>query len=40
MVLSKIDRNKDPKTRKPRKVIRKYRIKNVIDIASIIKELK
>ena len=29
-ILSKIERNKDPKTRKARKVLRKYKITNVI----------
>ena len=40
LVLSEIERNKDPKTRKARKVIRKYKITNVIDIPSIKEELK
>ena len=31
-ILSEIERNKDPKTRKARKVIRKYKIANVVDI--------
>ena len=35
-----IERNKDPKTRKARKVIRKYKITNVIDVPSIKQELK
>ena len=39
-ILSEIERNKDPKTRKARKVIRKYKITNVIDIPSIKEELK
>ena len=39
-ILSEIERNKDPKTRKARKVIRKYKILNVIDIPSIKEELK
>ena len=39
-ILSKIERNKDPKTRKARNVIRKYKITNVIDIPSIKEELK
>ena len=39
-ILSEIERNKDPKTRKARKVIRKYKITKVIDIPSIKKELK
>ena len=29
-ILSEIERNKDPKTRKPRNVTRKYKITNVI----------
>ena len=39
-VLSEIERNKDPKTRKARNVIRKYKITNVINILSIKEELK
>ena len=39
-IVSEIERNKDPKTRKARKVIRKYKITNVIDIPSIKEELK
>ena len=39
-ILSEIERNKDPKTRKARKVIRKYKITNVIDIPNIKEELK
>ena len=39
-ILSEIGRNKDPKTRKARNVIRKYKITNVIDIPSIKEELK
>ena len=39
-ILSEIERNKDPKTRKARKVIRKYKITRVIDIPSIKGELK
>ena len=39
-ILSEIERNIDPKTRKGRNVIRKYKIKNVIDIPSIKEELK
>ena len=39
-ILSEIERNKDPKTRKARKVIRKYKVTNVIDIPSIKEELK
>ena len=39
-MLSKIERNKDPNTRKARKVIRKYQIENAIDIPSIKEELK
>ena len=38
--LSEIERNKDPKARKYTKVIRKYKIKNTIDIPSIKEELK
>ena len=38
--LSEIERNKDPKTRKLRKVIRKYKIANVINIPTIKEELK
>ena len=37
---SEIERNKDPKTRKARKVIRKYKITNAIDIPSIKEEIK
>ena len=40
LILSEIERNKDPKTRKARKVIRKYKITNVIDVPSIKEELK
>ena len=39
-VLSEIERNKDPKARKARNVIRKYKITNVINILSIKEELK
>ena len=39
-ILSEIERNKDSKTRKATKVIRKYKITNAIDIPSIKKELK
>ena len=39
-ILCEIDRNKDPKTRKARKVIRKYKITNAIYIPSIKEELK
>ena len=39
-ILSEIERNKDPKTRKARNVIRKYKITNVIDIPSIKEKLK
>ena len=39
-ILHKIERNKDPKTRKARKVRRKYKIPNFIDIPSIKEELK
>ena len=40
LILSKIERNKYPKIRKTRKVIRKYKIKKVIYIPSINEELK
>ena len=33
-------KNKDPKTRKARKVIRKYKIRNITDIQSIKEQLK
>ena len=33
-------KNKDPKTRKARKVIRKYKIRNITDIPSIKEQLK
>ena len=39
-ILNKIERNKDLKTRKARKVIRTYKIINAIDIPSIKEELK
>ena len=39
-ILSEIERNKDPKTRKARKFIRRYNITSVIDIPSIKEELK
>ena len=39
-ILSEIEKNKEPKTRKARKVIRKYKIRNVIDIPSIKEQLK
>ena len=39
-ILSKIEGNKDPQTRKARKVIRKYKITSANDIPSIKKELK
>ena len=39
-ILSKIERNKDPKTRKARTVIRKYKITIVIDIPIIKDKLK
>ena len=39
-ILREIERNIDPKARKARNVIRKYKIKNVIDIPSIKEELK
>ena len=34
-ILSETERNKVPKTRKARKVIRKYKITNAVDIPSI-----
>ena len=40
LILGEIERNKDPKTRKARKVIRKYEITSTIDIPSIKEELK
>ena len=40
LILSEIERNKNPKTRKARKVIRKYKIRSAIDISSIKEELK
>ena len=40
LILSEIERNKDPKTRKARKVIRKYKITSANDIPSIKDELK
>ena len=39
-ILGEIERNKDPKTRKVRKVIRMYKIRSAIDIPSIKEELK
>ena len=39
-ILSEIKRNKDPKTRKTRKVIRKYKITSANDIPSTKEELK
>ena len=39
-ILSEIERNKDPKTRKARNVIRKYKIRNAINILSIKEDLK
>ena len=39
-ILSEIERNKDPQTRKARKVIRKYKIRSVNDIPSIKQDLK
>ena len=39
-ILSKIERKKDSKTRKVRKIIRKYKITSAIDIPSIKEELK
>ena len=40
LILSEIERNKDSKTRKARKAIRKYKITNAIDIPSIKEEPK
>ena len=34
-ILNKIEKSKDPKTRKARKVVRKYKITNANDIPSI-----
>ena len=39
-ILSKIERKKDSKARKVRKIIRKYKITSAIDIPSIKEELK
>ena len=39
LMLSEIERNKDPNTRKARKVIRKYKITSANDIPSIKEEL-
>ena len=39
-ILSEIERNKDPKARKAREVIRNYKITSAIDIPSIKEELK
>ena len=39
-IISEIEQNKDPKTKKARKLMRKYKITSVIDIPSIKKELK
>ena len=39
-IISEIEQNKDPKTKKARKFMRKYKITSVIDIPSIKKELK
>ena len=39
-ILSEIEKNKNPKTRKARMVIRKYKITNVIVIPSIKEKLK
>ena len=39
-ILSEIEKNKYPKARKTRKVIRKYKITSAIDISSIKEELK
>ena len=40
LILSEIDRNKDPKTRKVREVIRRYKSTNDINIPGIKEELK
>ena len=39
-ILSEIERNKDPKTIRAKKVIRKYKIRSAIDIPSIKEEVK
>ena len=39
-IISEIEQNKDPKTKKARKFMRKCKITSVIDIPSIKKELK
>ena len=39
-IISEIEQNKDPKAKKARKFMRKYKITSVIDIPSIKKELK
>ena len=40
LILSEIEKNKNPKTRTARKVIRKYKITSAIDIPIIKEELK
>ena len=40
MILTETERKEDPKTRKARKFIRKYKITNAIDIPSIKEKLK
>ena len=40
MILRETERKEDPKTRKARKFIRKYKITNAIDIPSIKEEPK
>ena len=40
LILSKIKRNKDSKRRKARKIIRKYKVTNAIDIPNIKEKLK
>ena len=40
LILCQIGRNKDPKTRKARKVVRKYTITSANDFPSIKEELK
>ena len=40
LILSKIKRNKDSKRRKARKIIRKYKVTNSIDIPNIKEKLK
>ena len=39
-ILDEMEKNKDPKTRKARKVIRKSKLRNFIDITSIKEEMK